>query len=564
VFSLYFQADKQSDSVTETKQDVIRMSEPVIDRYFSAASDNKDHSVFSREAIDELIAEIRKTNNTSRWRESRLINIFKTTFWVNSTGQHPSSGQLITHNDVTQFVWRPTDQHYTDFCRYVTLELEKEGCGLRVNTFNRKVLFICDPQNDFCDNVPALVSFSDLILEDGRDNENDCCAADANPMQIVDTNKIQELVGHITESGVSPANEHSVKSMVRNINAVASNTIPDVGPKDADDSNPSVLPDDIPSPKEMLRNPSLRDSIDGEAHKESNIDVNRLCSSEERVNLDKFDLHRWQRAINRRRVALKPHQDSRLANTNRSGFVVGLKMKVNHDHSKDRDASTSSDSDEKAMACGGYYVEVRWTERHALSLVSAVDVFDGIDVDEDVPLTGELLEQPQTPIAASPAKKLKRKSSFSWGSTHSFNSDNGAQTLTWNWKNCKRAVNCAVPVFLANERGKQGIIINIWLRDKIINFWDKKFQKTEGKEFSMDDLEAEILWNARGENQDNAAKNTSVDYEDNSLGSLAPTGSFADFQRTSSLIKEMPGEFDEIFISRDCHRFHHIAHQPFW
>jgi hypothetical protein len=51
---------------------------------------------------------------------------------------------------------------------------------------------------------------------------------------------------------------------------------------------------------------------------------------------------------------------------------------------------------------------------------------------------------------------------------------------------------------------------------------------------------------------------------ENTCGNLPIQGSYADFTHTANLIKKNWEEYDEIIISRDCHRCNHISHKSFW
>jgi hypothetical protein len=134
-----------------------------------------EHSMFNAKNVSHLNA-----NN------SVLVQIFKCSFWVDAVGQSPRSGQMITHHQVTNFVWRPVDFHNNDFCRYITEEMEKEGLCLEVRNHQRTVLFVFDGQQDFCDGIPALVPVDQLEAHDGQD-DTDTNSDESRPARAVDS-----------------------------------------------------------------------------------------------------------------------------------------------------------------------------------------------------------------------------------------------------------------------------------------------------------------------------------------------------------------------------------------
>jgi hypothetical protein len=425
----YFQGDVRVDLVSRAGSSTfsVHTTNTCTSSVNSAAptgGSDEEHSVFGSTRIHELAGKFNDANKTSRWNESTMVNIFKTTFWLNGlTGKPPLSGQVITHNDVTQFIWRPTDQHHTDFCRYVTTELEREDRFLTVRSHNRKILFICDPQNDFNDNVPALLSVGELELLDG-------------------------LGPLLTEADKA-------------------------------------------------------------------LDITDIKFTMAATVRPTFSIKRWRRAVNKRLVKLKGETQY--------GILVGLKMKINRDTTKENAIHEITDRKQKVMACGGYYAEVRWIDLVTLTNVHC----PGID---------------QTP--------------------------NGSRVngeFRWSWAKCRQAIHGAIPVYVGREPRRQGIIVNLFDANRsIINMGDRKGNKLSEPNFTTDKIQAAILWSCSPNNQDCSLRKITVDYKHNSLGSLAAPGSFADFQRTSSLISQNPGEYDEIYISRDCHRDNHIAHQSFW
>jgi hypothetical protein len=51
---------------------------------------------------------------------------------------------------------------------------------------------------------------------------------------------------------------------------------------------------------------------------------------------------------------------------------------------------------------------------------------------------------------------------------------------------------------------------------------------------------------------------------ENTCGNLAVLGSYTDLTYTAKLIRENWDQYDEIMISRDCHRCNHISHKSYW
>lgn len=51
---------------------------------------------------------------------------------------------------------------------------------------------------------------------------------------------------------------------------------------------------------------------------------------------------------------------------------------------------------------------------------------------------------------------------------------------------------------------------------------------------------------------------------ENTCGNLPIQGSYADFTHTANLIRKNWAEYDEIIVSRDCHRCNHISHKSYW
>jgi hypothetical protein len=360
--------------------------------------------------------------------DSLMISIFKATFWVSSTGRHPAPGQIITHNDVTQFAWCPTDHHYTDFCRYVTLKLENEGCPLRVRNDDRKLLFICDPQNDFCDNIPALINVDNLVILD-------------------------ESQTAFETSGTAPAEK-------------------DFG-----------------------------------VSKDSGVNMSTVLTVDER---QKFEIGQWQTAINKKRVANKED-----LSRSRSGLLVGLKMRINRDG-------------DGHACCGGFYAEVQWTHRESPCNV--------------------IVDQGEFALAAGDSNAAIFSHLFTSNGGNSSSSARGMQHIKSKsfWKT---VIHRAVPVRIRSG-GDIGVVL------RLLDENDREVNLSAGdSDVVNEQAKAEILWNV---------KTNQINYRRNYRGGLATTGSFDDFQRTSKLISANPGEYDEIYISRDCHRFHHIAHQPFW
>jgi hypothetical protein len=51
---------------------------------------------------------------------------------------------------------------------------------------------------------------------------------------------------------------------------------------------------------------------------------------------------------------------------------------------------------------------------------------------------------------------------------------------------------------------------------------------------------------------------------ENTCGNLSVLGSYTDMSLTARLIRQNWDQFDEIIISRDCHRCNHISHKSYW
>jgi hypothetical protein len=656
---------------------------------------------------------------------SRMISISKPSFWINSAGKHPIPGQIIRHRDVTKFLWCPTDPHCTDFCRYVTLQLEKEGTVLQVNNHFRKVLLICDPQNDFCDIIPALVRVQHLEIIDNSSsspkanhrgnvfNWADIASSNhsgphtpvTNPFQPNYTNE-QVRTSTSTGGAVAGAGSAGVPDVgnttpststggaAAGAGSAGSAGVPDVGNTTASSSTGGAVagagtasvPDvgnTTPSTSTGGATAGAGSAVDFDDDnvvkrilQVTGVDLRFEMNMDDRDAFQKTRLNEWLSAVEQRKV---------VRNTaGKLGIVVGLKMKVNDCVDGHKSAG---DPKSRNKFCGGFYAEVLWTHRARLqniwldrsetvggsvfaggdpascvSLVagedgnsqgaktpdvepaatgsldagadgnsqgakaldmepaasgsldtgadgnsqgakaldmepaasgsldtgvdgnsqkttapgmtpisdttSTVDLYNSFSVNEvynderlgcKTQLAGDEqksadLTQPATPTTSDASTEAARLESINIEFNNPKSLLHAAQaapvpTQENDIAKWRRIVHDAIPVFVvvANET-REGIIISL------LNGQGHNVEFTDG--VISGDMWAEIVLKPTTRNTE--------DYRENCQGNLATAGSFADFERTSKLIKEKPGDYDEIYISRDCHRFNHIAHPDFW
>jgi hypothetical protein len=632
---------------------------------------------------------------------SRMISISKPSFWINSAGKHPIPGQIIRHRDVTKFLWCPTDPHCTDFCRYVTLQLEKEGTVLQVNNHFRKVLLICDPQNDFCDIIPALVRVQHLEIIDNSSsspkanhrgnvfNWADIASSNhsgphtpvTNPFQPNYTNE-QVRTSTSTGGAVAGAGSAGVPDVgnttpststggaAAGAGSAGSAGVPDVGNTTASSSTGGAVagagtasvPDvgnTTPSTSTGGATAGAGSAVDFDDDnvvkrilQVTGVDLRFEMNMDDRDAFQKTRLNEWLSAVEQRKV---------VRNTaGKLGIVVGLKMKVNDCVDGHKSAG---DPKSRNKFCGGFYAEVLWTHRARLQNIwldrsetvggsvfaggdpatsgsldagedgnsqgaktpdvepaatgsldagadgnsqgakaldmepaasgsldtgvdgnsqkttapgmtpisdttSTVDLYNSFSVNEvynderlgcKTQLAGDEqksadLTQPATPTTSDASTEAARLESINIEFNNPKSLLHAAQaapvpTQENDIAKWRRIVHDAIPVFVvvANET-REGIIISL------LNGQGHNVEFTDG--VISGDMWAEIVLKPTTRNTE--------DYRENCQGNLATAGSFADFERTSKLIKEKPGDYDEIYISRDCHRFNHIAHPDFW
>jgi hypothetical protein len=335
---------------------------------------------------------------------SRMISISKPSFWINSAGKHPIPGQIIRHRDVTKFLWCPTDPHCTDFCRYVTLQLEKEGTVLQVNNHFRKVLLICDPQNDFCDIIPALVRVQHLEIIDNSSsspkanhrgnvfNWADIASSNhsgphtpvTNPFQPNYTNE-QVRTSTSTGGAVAGAGSAGVPDVgnttpststggaAAGAGSAGSAGVPDVGNTTASSSTGGAVagagtasvPDvgnTTPSTSTGGATAGAGSAVDFDDDnvvkrilQVTGVDLRFEMNMDDRDAFQKTRLNEWLSAVEQRKV---------VRNTaGKLGIVVGLKMKVNDCVDGHKSAG---DPKSRNKFCGGFYAEVLWTHRARL------------------------------------------------------------------------------------------------------------------------------------------------------------------------------------------------------
>lgn len=378
------------------------------------------------------------------YNDSDIQAIFKCNFWLNSEREHPKPGQLITHSDVTSFAMTPVDAHKVDFCRYITEKIEAEGGTLQLSYQKRKILFILDGQNDFCDNVPALVPRSELII-----------VGDPNPVQQGEE-KWKNALSH----------QARVSSRGRTGRLMGLKVKTEVVPE----------PDSLPRPG----SPTATNVL-------SPISV----------------------------ISPAP------------GAIPAS-------------ASEENRSD--------VYCEVLWTEICQISDVELVDA------------NACAVVPPGLRGVVNPLVPGEAPSTSSSSSSTSSSSSSAGSAVDDNVSDASRARARS----RSSTSGKFSVLLAFWenVRHKATRVFRKGHEEQKGIVFDIlgdkdnNKIELEILWDT--------AANVPMSNNCNSSGSLATRGSFDDSERTYRLIKSKWKEYDEIVVSRDCHRANHIGHAGFW
>jgi hypothetical protein len=495
-FSYFFRLDKKFDMVSKRANDrfskLNKEREDLTDEHFDRGklvpvTAGNAHRIFSPERLRSSVC-----------ADSDLANIFKCTFWTNSVNEHPKPGQLITSSDVIKYVWSPTDVHKADFCRYVTQELEKEGSVLEVTNQKRKVLLILDPQNDFCDNIPALVDIDLLELSSKGEVINSSAPNSPSSPSSSATASASDIL--VWRSAMLTASSTTVRVQLK-----------------ADTSRRGVLVGlKMKVTKKTTDDPAIKEPHRGKIYAEIRwteiVDMCRVTMCARTLPSSGQSGRKSKRML----TSLSPH----------AGLNVSVLDIAEGKNELSTNVMGSNDLSQRSAASLKIESHVTSasfeTKQHSAGAIGADD-------------KAANSQQPASSVARghvsfrddSPAISVGSVDSIPPPATEDTNKSARARARAW-----QGYIHDAVPVCVDKDPKRTGIIINVF----------------------EDSDRVEILLDV----SDDAKQ------DENSKGSLATPGAYADFQRTSKLIKEKAHEYDEIYVSRDCHRHAHIAHKPFW